>query len=81
MYWFKRRSKGTASPVTYLEENSLDCDVLAQQIDNLVHYLHAQSIETGHTLALLSTSSWLINLMLYASSELGITLYPLDPRL
>ena len=81
-HWFNRRSKCIAPPpVTYLGEDSLDCDAQTQTVDKMVHYLCAHSIETGHTLALVSTSSWLIDLMFFASSKLGVTLYPLDPRL
>lgn len=80
--WFKRGSRGVIpSTVTYLGDGSFDCDARAQLIDKLVHYLHAQSVEAGDRLALVSTSSWLINLMLFATAELGVTLYPLDARL
>jgi len=81
-HWLKRGFIGaTATPITYLGDGSFDCDARAQEIDKLVHYLRAHSVGAGDRLALVSTSSWLINLMIFATAELGVTLYPLDARL
>jgi O-succinylbenzoic acid--CoA ligase len=46
----------------------------------LAQHLAAQGVDAGDTLALVSASSGLTVLLLYASSQLDAAFYPIDPR-
>jgi len=81
-YWFNIACTDQAtSPVIHVDGASFDCVALSQQVEILIQFLRARTIGKGHTLALSTSSSWLFTLLMYASSELGATLYLLDPRL
>ena len=72
---------GTEDSSIYYRDHSIHADSLSQQCEELIQPLDAYSIVSGQTIAVSTNCSWFILLMLHVSSEMGITLFPLDPRL
>ena len=70
-----------SSQLIYMGDRPFNHDALTQQVDQLARYLHRHSVTAGDSVALLSSSSWLLNLLIYVSFEQGITICPLDPKM
>lgn len=67
--------------VLQLAGDSLSYRHLREQTEALADYLHSQGLRSGDTLAAVSASTQLITLLSIACSRLGVTLFPLSPRL
>lgn len=79
--WFHPiNGKEGRCPPRYIYNEWIDSNRFNLQIDVLFELLHRRSVRYGDTIALPSSSPWLVTLMLHVSAALGLTLYPIAPQ-
>ena len=79
--WLQAASaRNGAAAALYGPGQTCSYSQLDARAGGLARRLAAQGVAAGDTLAVISGSSWLTTLLLYATSQLDASLYPLDPK-